>query len=74
MEKKNVFFKILYVVLSLCAATHLTSSTVTAVAEAPSADFVGIRLFLTEKGFGYLEQVAKQLIINDLFKTNIFLF
>ena len=32
----------------------------------PAADYVGLRLFLTEKGFGYLESVAKQLILKDL--------
>ena len=37
----------------------------------PSADYVGVRLFLTEKGFGYLEEVAKELFVHDLQKITI---
>merc|ERR1711991_615574 len=37
----------------------------------PSADFVGVRVFLTEKGFGYLEEVAKELFVHDLQKITI---
>ena len=49
----------------------LSTAATPSQGQKPSADYVGVRLFLTEKGFGYLEEVAKELFVHDLQKITI---
>ena len=55
-----------YIILFITYYYILSINSITVSAQKPAADYVGLRLFLTEKGFGYLESVAKQLILKDL--------
>ena len=64
IKKKNRMMK--YIILFIAYYYILSINSITVSAQKPAADYVGLRLFLTEKGFGYLESVAKQLILKDL--------